>query len=114
MGRHPVPVVTVCPLDPRKVDDNPYFSLIRTRQTYQVQSDDGHDGKGRQGTGSPWVESMRGLDGEARREAIKQKIREGVKVLTRDNAIDEQEPWGDMGLDSLSMVELRNTLQREL
>eukprot|EP00961_Rhodomonas_salina_P203011 2739084-Rhodomonas_salina.1 len=115
MVRHPVPVVMVCPLDPRKVDDNPYFSLIRTQRTKgHVQPDINDDRKGRQGTESPWVESIRGLDGEARREAIKQKIREEVKVLTGEDDFSDDEPWGEMGLDSLSLVQLRSTLQREL
>eukprot|EP00961_Rhodomonas_salina_P055394 744579-Rhodomonas_salina.1 len=69
--RHPPgPVVTVCPLDPRKLPDTPYFSAIR------VNGGGDQDQLASAIGATQWLVALTRMDDEERYTAIESKIRE--------------------------------------
>ena len=60
------------------------------------------------------VEGLRGLEDEGRLEAIKTNVRAEVERFAGGVEVGDDQEWGQLELDSLSMMELRNVLQREL
>lgn len=61
-------VMTVCPVDPRKLLADPYFQGVRVPRT-------GEGGQGSDGA-TTWVEALKGMDGDARHKAIASKTLE--------------------------------------
>ncbi|MFG2212005.1 SDR family NAD(P)-dependent oxidoreductase [Streptomyces sp. NPDC048638] len=77
------------------------------------------NGAASDGNGDPswpsWLERLRGLSDEARREAVVNVVRDGVAAVLGHGSpasLDIQLPLVDLGFDSLTAVELRNKLNR--
>ncbi len=60
------------------------------------------------------MEGLRGMEGEGRLDAIKAKIRAEAERVAGAVELGDEVHWGQAGLDSLSLVEMRNALQRKL
>ena len=63
---------------------------------------------------TPWVQRLESLDTETRIKVIREQIRTEAAHVGASTDFADKEEWGRAGLDSLSMVEMRNALQREL
>ncbi len=69
-----------------------------------------------QSSGSTWLDHLRTLPNNEQREALRQRVREEVARVIGGSAatLDEQTGFFDLGIDSLTAVELRNALQNTL
>eukprot|EP00961_Rhodomonas_salina_P251166 3395894-Rhodomonas_salina.1 len=108
LRKPPGAVVTVCPMDARRLAATPYLSGVRAGTSRAA--DDGA------GSWDVWLEKLHGQTPEERRLILGEMVRGQVSksVTVRSADWDNQTPWGVAGLDSLSMVELRNSISRQL
>eukprot|EP00667_Euglena_gracilis_P030267 EG_transcript_41602 len=100
----PAPVVTVCPLDVARLPATLYFAALRP----------GSGGVGPAAVGQsgpPWIEALRAEPAEVRRAAIWARLEE-VAQASGVPRLEGSTVWGEAGLDSLGMVEVRNGLAR--
>ena len=63
---------------------------------------------------TPWVQRLESLDTETRIKVMREQIRTEAAHVGASTDFADKEEWGRAGLDSLSMVEMRMGLQREL
>ena len=97
-------VVTVCPLLVSSLPDTLYFCQLSVRSVARTGSLEN----------SGWPSDLRSLAGsDERRSAICAKIHSLLSLLGVQCTSGTM-PWGQVGLDSLSMVELRNMLSKAL
>jgi len=100
-------VVTVCPLDVARLPERPYFDVMRNN-THSTKQNLGKRGNRER---PAWLGDLRELEHLARREEIRSKVAAvvaGVGVV----GLDGSTVWGEAGLDSLGMVEVRNGVVR--
>jgi len=107
LDRPPGSVVTVCPMDPRKLPDVPYFSAVK------VSGPGVENCSENAATQQSWSSLLEFMEGDQRRAAIEDKIRTTAESLGFEN-LELSQSWRDAGFDSLSMVEFRNLLQRDM
>ena len=99
----PSSVVTVCPLLPSKLQKSPYFDGFSLHPATTSLAE-----------GTDWTAYLLSIPGILqRRSAIREKFVTLLSSLDVHN-IDGATPWSEAGLDSLSMVELRNLLSKAL
>jgi len=104
------PVVTACPMDVARLQDTPYYGFLRRAGGKTPAACDdrtGHVAK----LESAWLAELRGMDLSMRREGIRHKVEEVVAGLGLEN-VARTTVWGEAGLDSLGMVEVRNGVVR--
>eukprot|EP00961_Rhodomonas_salina_P242315 3273230-Rhodomonas_salina.1 len=70
--------------------------------------------KGEEWNCKTWVEEMREMEKEDRREALMALIRGEAERVAGAGQISERQAWGDAGLDSRTIENLRNKVQKQL
>eukprot|EP00667_Euglena_gracilis_P014264 EG_transcript_14760 len=104
LGRSPAAVVTVCPLDVARLPPAPYYSALRPVAKATVTTT-------RSGLPS-WLAELQDKDISSRRNVLMKKMREVIRDAAGVEDLEESTVWGEAGLDSLGMVEVRNGLAR--
>ena len=98
---HSVPdtVVTVCNFSPSKHPQSYYFSNVFSMEAKKSNF---------------WLDSLRALEKHERTIALQDKVCWLLASIGVTDIADYSTPWVEVGLDSLSMVELRNGLLKIL
>jgi len=97
-------VVTACPMDPNLLPATPYFNYLRGGRV--------EAGFNTNPSGEPlWLVELRGMGPLPRKEAIFSKVL-GVLAGVGVEGLEGTTVWGEAGLDSLGMVEVRNGVVR--
>jgi len=103
-------VITVCPMNTAKLPSAPYFRFLRRPATKAPASGDCRTGHGVEQM-PQWLLELREMEPLKRRESIRCEVAlvvAGVGV----EGLEGTTVWGEAGLDSLGMVEVRNGVVR--
>lgn len=106
----PDPVVTACPMDVARLPGTPYYRLLchasgRARTAHDSRASHVASGE------LTWLVKLREMKPLERREAIRSRVALVVTGVGIEG-LEGTTVWGEVGLDSLGMVEVRNGVVR--